>query len=242
MAGGRVDEYNDFGTAISPRAALVFPNGFGGRFKVMYGEAFKAPSFFQMYLQNQPFFIGNPDLEAEKVRTHEITWVQPLSITELTTTFFHNRIEDKQRVVRDVVTYANEGVESYEGFEFEAKMAIRNRYYFRASYSVLTAGDTEMAEQHGSVNLNASFGRLNVNVSDIYRSEINVLEDSGWENQINAKIQYELTDHFEVYVRGINLLNSDIESPAIGLSGDIATFGPMPHRGRELFAGLTYTW
>jgi vitamin B12 transporter len=65
-AGARYDDYDTFGSELSPRVATAFRRG-GSKFRAAYGEAFRAPSVGELYY---PFF-GNPDLEAETVRSVE---------------------------------------------------------------------------------------------------------------------------------------------------------------------------
>ena len=38
----------------------------------MYGQAFRAPNFSELYATNNPAIIGNPDLGPETIRTYEV--------------------------------------------------------------------------------------------------------------------------------------------------------------------------
>ncbi len=70
--GVRHDEYNDFGNATSPRAGLTWAFIKNASLKLLYGEAFHAPSFTQLYTTNQPTILGNQDLDPETIRSYEI--------------------------------------------------------------------------------------------------------------------------------------------------------------------------
>ena len=65
-AGFRYDSYSDFGSEWSPKlAAVVSPAGDNHRIRASYGHGFRAPTFGELYLNQPPFFVGNPELEPE---------------------------------------------------------------------------------------------------------------------------------------------------------------------------------
>jgi iron complex outermembrane receptor protein len=70
-AGVRYDHYSDFGDTINPRAALVWNVLDDVDLKLLYGQAFRAPSFIELYNINNPVEIGNPALKAERIETWE---------------------------------------------------------------------------------------------------------------------------------------------------------------------------
>jgi len=62
-AGLRYDNYSDFGHEWSPKADFtVAPEH---RLRASYGHGFRPPYFGELYLQQPPFFVGNPDLVPE---------------------------------------------------------------------------------------------------------------------------------------------------------------------------------
>lgn len=76
VVGVRNDHYSDFGSSTNPRASIVWETSWRGTFKAIYGEAFRAPSYLELYDQNNPVDAGNPDLDPEKVKTTEFVYVQ----------------------------------------------------------------------------------------------------------------------------------------------------------------------
>ena len=70
--GARYDQYNDFGGNMSPRAGLTWAFMKDASLKFLYGEAFHAPSFLEMFTTNQPAIKGNPDLNPETIKTYEV--------------------------------------------------------------------------------------------------------------------------------------------------------------------------
>ncbi|NWG72735.1 MAG: TonB-dependent receptor, partial [Parvularculaceae bacterium] len=75
-AGVRHDRYSDFGGTTNPRLALVWQASERLTAKLMYGEAFRAPSYLELYLTttaNPP----NPALKPETSKTLEasLSWL-----------------------------------------------------------------------------------------------------------------------------------------------------------------------
>lgn len=72
VLGGRYDEYSDFGSTFNPRAGLVWDLADKTHIKLMYGTAFKAPTFSQLYTIDNPLVVGNPDLDPEKLESMDL--------------------------------------------------------------------------------------------------------------------------------------------------------------------------
>lgn len=70
-AGIRYDSYSDFGSTINPRLALVWNAKHNLTTKFMYGRAFRAPSFAELFAINNPVVLGNPSLDPEIIDTIE---------------------------------------------------------------------------------------------------------------------------------------------------------------------------
>ncbi len=69
--GARFDHYSDFGSTTNPRIGLNYHFSPTVALKLFSGTAFRAPSYAELYSQNNPVGLGNPNLEAEGVRTLE---------------------------------------------------------------------------------------------------------------------------------------------------------------------------
>lgn len=70
-AGVRYDHYSDFGDTVNPRAGLVWNFLENADLKLLYGQAFRAPNFQELYNINNPAVVGNPNLKPEKIQTYE---------------------------------------------------------------------------------------------------------------------------------------------------------------------------
>jgi len=64
-----LDDYSDFGSEVSPRAGLTWEFSKGYDLKLLYGHAFRAPSFYELY--NLGFAMPGNDLDPETTDTYE---------------------------------------------------------------------------------------------------------------------------------------------------------------------------
>ena len=68
----RYDNYSDFGDEWSPKAEAVLTLAPEHRLRASYGHGFRPPYFGELYLQQPPFFVGNPDLVPESLMAYEV--------------------------------------------------------------------------------------------------------------------------------------------------------------------------
>lgn len=73
-AGIRYDDYSDFGGTTNPRVALVWTANEKLTAKLLYGSAFRAPSFAELYFKNNPVSLGNNTLRPERIDTQELSF------------------------------------------------------------------------------------------------------------------------------------------------------------------------
>ena len=71
-AGVRHDQYSDFGGTTNPRLALVWDTAYNLTSKLLYGQAFRPPSFSELYNINNPVGQGNPNLKPETNQSVEL--------------------------------------------------------------------------------------------------------------------------------------------------------------------------
>jgi outer membrane receptor for ferrienterochelin and colicins len=76
-AGLRHDHYDSFGGSTNPRLALIYRPLEESVFKLLYGQAFRAPSDFEFYYSDGGQTAkANPDLKPERIRTYELVYEQ----------------------------------------------------------------------------------------------------------------------------------------------------------------------
>ena len=72
--GGRYDSYSDFGSVFSPKLSVVWMPTFAATFKMSYGQAYRAPSFMELYSTNNPVVNGNPELKPERIKGLDLSF------------------------------------------------------------------------------------------------------------------------------------------------------------------------
>ena len=75
-AGVRYDHYDSFGGTTNPRLALIYQPAEGTAFKLLYGNAFRAPNAYELYYDDHINILSNPVLKPEKIQTYEMIYEQ----------------------------------------------------------------------------------------------------------------------------------------------------------------------
>ena len=98
--GLRYDHYSDFGNTLNPRAALVWQTKYNLTTKLLYGRAFRAPSFAELYAINNPIRLGNANLRPETIDTLEMAFdYQPTFDINTKFNFFTYKIRNQISLV-----------------------------------------------------------------------------------------------------------------------------------------------
>lgn len=159
-AGIRHDRYSDFGSTTNPRLALVWDASLELTAKLLYGRAFRAPSFNEEYSINNPVARGNSSLQPETNKTIEaaFSW-QARKDTQVNLNFFRYDMDDIIRTVPNAVpgtgaTYNNTGGQHGSGMELEAmwdfsrNVRLTGNYSYQKSIDELTGQDAGYAPHH----------------------------------------------------------------------------------------------
>ncbi len=123
-AGVRHDQYSDFGGTTNPRVALVWETAYNLTSKLLYGRAFRPPSFSELYIINNPVGLGNPNLRPETNESVELvfTW-QAASTLQANLNLFRYQMKDILRFVQNpldtTITAQNVGRQHGQGMEIE---------------------------------------------------------------------------------------------------------------------------
>lgn len=93
--GLRYDHYSDFGSTWNPRAALVWNASEQLSVKLLYGQAYRAPSFLEQYQRNSALFNGSPNLKPETISTTELAFdYRPSKTLRTALNLYHYEIKD----------------------------------------------------------------------------------------------------------------------------------------------------
>ncbi|WP_339074186.1 TonB-dependent receptor [Teredinibacter turnerae] len=129
--GVRYDNYSDFGGTTNPRLALVWDAKQALTAKLLYGSAFRAPSFGELFFQNNPSNIGNPDLKPEKIDTLELA--MSYQVTEQLQTSLNIYRYTAENLIEYITTLrgaqaSNARDQEGEGIEFEVSWHPGSRF------------------------------------------------------------------------------------------------------------------
>lgn len=144
--GVRYDHYSDFGSTVNPRAALVWNTRRDLTTKFLYGRAFRAPSFAELFAINNPIVLGNPNLDPETINTYELAFdYQPSFDTRIGASLFRYKVRDLIKFVPDpsgtTTTAANTAGQDGHGIELEFDTKFNRATDLRAYYAYQKSTD-----------------------------------------------------------------------------------------------------
>jgi outer membrane receptor for ferrienterochelin and colicins len=153
-AGVRHDQYSDFGGTTNPRLALVWETAYNLTSKLLYGRAFRPPSFSELYNVNNPVLIGNPNLKPETNRSTELafSW-QATSTLQANLNLFHYLWEDILRpdsfgVVQNAGRQHGDGFETEVVWDANQSLRLSGNYAQQRSIDETTDQDAGNAPRH----------------------------------------------------------------------------------------------
>ncbi len=144
--GVRVDDYSDFGTTVNPRLALVWQTSYSLTTKLLYGRAFRAPSFQELYAVNNPANLGNPSLNPETINTWELglDWDAGRGLRAAVNVFYY-KMDDIIRFAAagggTSVTAQNTGRQTGYGLEAELAWQAARRLRLSGNYAYQKSTD-----------------------------------------------------------------------------------------------------
>lgn len=158
-AGLRHDHFSDFGHTNNPRLALVWDAAYDITAKLLYGTAFRAPSFAELYAINNPVVTGNATLKPERIKTVEaaLSW-QATPPLQLALNAFHYEMRDIIRLRN--FRYENTGVQTGSGVEFEAHWDASPTVTLSGNYSYQFATDQASGQDAGNAPHHDTYARF----------------------------------------------------------------------------------
>lgn len=243
LTGGvRYDSYSDFGNTTNPRLALVWEARQDLTAKLMYGTAFRAPSFIEQYATGNPVALGNPSLMPEKIKTLEaaLNW-QVRHDLQASLSIFHHEISDI--INQSGVTYQNTGKQKGRGGELEVQWDATNTLRLTGHYAYQRNIDQTTQQDAGYAPHHHLYTRADWRVYSDWRlsGQINHVADrkrpaGDSRPQVPDYTSVDLTlrtgpkkNGWDFSASVFNLFNADIREPTKAASGIIYDL-PMPAR------------
>lgn len=255
-AGVRYDHYSDFGYTLNPRLALVWETRYDLTTKLLYGRAFRPPSFQELYTQNNPANKGNPDLDPETIETIELAFdYQPVTSLRTILNLFVYEANDLIEQVPDAVgtgkTTQNARDQEGYGFELEMDWEISDTLQLRANCAVQ---DSKNKETDASVantprlqfNINPSWdflpewsldGQIKW-IGDRKRAEGDTRDEIDDDTLVGLTLRRKnIFKYWDLAVAVRNLLDEDVREPT---GAAIPDDYPMP--GRSFYAEVRFQY
>ncbi len=248
--GLRYDDFSDIDSQLSPRVTVVQTLNNHHSLKILYGEAFRAPSELELNTTNNPVIQGNPDLKPETVQSWDLIWVGQWSNTGFSLGYFENHFKDS---IIEIATsnvsrkFENAKQDPIAGIEFELSYELNVHWLLRTSYTRFTKKPDfsfREAKQLASVMVNYQYSKWNANLITTWHDNremstggnINnrITLDAYW--QVFGKLSYNFNQKWQSFLQVKNLLDRDYLTPTT--SSDL-TEG-VPNRGQEIQIGVTW--
>ncbi len=256
-SGLRWDHYSDFGDTVNPRLALVWKATDKLTSKLLYGRAFRPPSYRELYVINNSEVLGNPGLEPEIMDTLELGLSYSATPDcRLAVNVFAYELQDLILPVGRPAIYHNVGERTGEGFEVEGEWVRGEAFELSGNYAYQQSTDeatgagaghapeqqlfirTDWSSLHGwhfGAVLNAVAGRQRVfgdprqEIDDYLTVDVN-LRRAG------------LADKADVGLIVRNLFDEDVREPSVFVPGPITRFitDGLPQAGLAAFVELRF--
>ncbi len=238
-AGVRYDHYSDFGSTINPRLALVWQTRHNLTTKLLYGSAFRAPSFGDLYATNNPVKLGNPDLKPEQIDTWDLAFdYRPSYDWQVLFNIYQYQASELLAYVDNQLE--NSSKQDGIGSELEIRWQPSDTLKVKMGYAWQDAKDANNhpiadAPQH-SIDASIQWQiteDINIYsdtywISNRYRAPLdsrNHIDDYNW---TNLSMHYDGIEHINLTLTVRNLFNSDAREAS---NGRIVNDYPLEERG-----------
>ncbi len=259
--GARYDNYSDFGNTINPRTALVWETRYDLTTKLMYGSAFRAPSFSEMYGINNPVSLGNPSLKPETMDTIELAFdYRPQDKLRLGLNVFNYWWKDIIRFVPDIgapsATARNTGLQTGYGTEVEAEWQAADTLKLLGNYAFQKPRDTTLNHDAGNsphhmVYLRATWefvphwqltpqAKWVIDRSRIAGDSRPAVDDYAWVDLTLRRKQ--LAKHWEAAFSVRNLLDAGARDPSLFGRTSASIPNDLPLAGRSFFGEVRFNF
>ncbi len=255
-SGGRYDDYNLADSVFSPKVAAVYRAGKRDTFKLLYGQAFNAPSLSVLY--NTPG--GNPKIQPTTLRSWEFAWWHERSDFRNGITLFYNEVNDAIALIPasgGSYLTVNADEQRTSGLELETTWQPTSQWQISTNYTYLFENRTSfpvaagtlrpedwLAQRFGSVRINYHYNRWNFNLNGVLHDKAKALPQDPI-MVFNLMSSYRYTPALELFVNVKNLFDEDYDAIATGnglgtVNGQVVR--ELPGRGRWFYTGLKYSF
>jgi iron complex outermembrane receptor protein len=255
-AGLRFDHFDTFGETLNPRVGLIYNPWEKTSFKLLYGQAFRAPNDYELYYGSPSYGqVPNPELEPETIQTYELVYEQYLLANlRFSASGYYYEIDDliSQTLQPGTGFLIFENLERVRarGVEFELEGKYAGGLFARASYTLqrtenadtgqaLTNSPRHLIKANLTVPLYAE--KVFASFELQYQSGITVLSGRRTDSYVigNATLYSKaIARNMEVSASVYNVFDTRYDSPGSG--GHLQD--TIPQDGRSFRLKLTYKY
>jgi outer membrane receptor protein involved in Fe transport len=255
-AGLRRDQFSDFGGTTNPRLALVWDARQDLTAKLLYGRAFRAPSFTEEYSINNPVIRGNPDLKPETMETFETAFAwQANAVTQVNLNLFRYNMKNIIRTIDSgggTATFNNTGAQHGHGWEFEVTHDMRRNLRWVGHYAYQRSIDNASGQDAGYAPHHHLYLRADWGVASDWLLSGQVNHVAG-RKRAHGDTRPNIADYttvdmtlrssqnrrgWDVALSIRNLFNADVREPSLAPGTNIPN--DLPMAGRTLTAQAIY--
>lgn len=244
-SGFRLDDYSDFGSSSNPRLALVWQPNQHSSLKFLYASAFRAPNFLELYDKNNPVDFGNRQLDAETVKTSEISWLSQQGDWRYELNVFYNEFKDLIVLGPPVAhpdnpllapTFVNGGEARTSGIEGAVGLqSALGQWQFSWSH-LLDSLNTDIADTQWSLTYLKKWQRYSLSFNGYTVSDVDWQNRSDRRMVLGSQFSYQHNESARYYLLVKNLLDNTYQTPSSVLPMGVA------NRGRQWILGGQWHW
>lgn len=257
-AGLRYDSYNDIDNALTPRLSVVHAIDDHHGYKIIYAEAYRAPSLGDLYDEESGLTVGNQSLSANELHSTEFVYYWHSTQTAITATLFDNHQQDiVGRSGTDNLSFlANIGSNEAHGGELQFQWQPSDSWLFKSDITYLFKNKTqviagagltpsELVSPKSYLNYEVQYAASDwtINLSGNWRSEVEYLSKQGSLLLLNLHSRYKWSDNltWELSIKNLSdqRYSTSTYSP-LGTDENGLRVQQLPARGRQFSLELNY--
>lgn len=245
-AGVRYDHYSDFGGVVNPRLGAAWEIDSHNILKLTYGEAFRAPTFAELYNKNNPALVGNASLNPERIKTEEVS-IQNTSLDNLiaSMTLFNSVISDT--ITTSGNTYTNQGKVTTKGVEIELKYNLQRGSNLTAHYTYQNPKDEATSQTLENIYHHEAYAALNYRINryfNLYADAKYIGEQTRSVSDTRERVGSSITSNATVLARDFILKDLQMKFSIYNLFDEKTYDSNSPYdyplAGRSYMAELSY--
>ena len=155
--GLRYDHYDDVGDRLTPRIAGVYRPTDHHILKAQYAQAFRPPTFFELFGQNNSILVGNPNIRPVIIDTFEAGYIYKTERIVGRATFFYSILD--RLILAPAGQFQNSGGATQLGMELEWEQEITSSFKLNSNLTWVQTEDRDTGEDvEGSAHILANVG------------------------------------------------------------------------------------